>query len=1735
MRLFYHDTTSYDDASLWCNSAHQGFLTGPDSNDEYANIMNQTRYNVDVVGNLTSSTQTMIIIGLKRRPGCETDPGTNPQCNRPEGFMWQDGLGGTSNTLINQNLNSNPGVETSPTAVRACAGILMVTGDYSYSQNKVYSLDCGNAQRSTGLGSRLVVCGKIGQCPSSPPTTVSTSPGTTTILSSTTTATSTTVTSTHSPSTSTAHPPSPSTAPPSPSTTVVPSTSTTAHPLSSTTIVSTSIPSTTTFKSECDSTVCDNGWFKTKRGSPQQTLCMRLFYHDTTSYDDASLWCNSAHQGFLTGPDSNDEYANIMNQTRYNVDVVGNLTSSTQTMIIIGLKRRPGCETDPGTNPQCNRPEGFMWQDGLGGTSNTLINQNLNSNPGVETSPTAVRACAGILMVTGDYSYSQNKVYSLDCGNAQRSTGLGSRLVVCGKIGQCPSSPPTTVSTSPGTTTILSSTTTATSTTVTSTHSPSTSTAHPPSPSTAPPSTTVVPSTSTTARPPSTTTALSTSVPSTTTFNPGCDATVCDNGWFKTKRGSPQQTLCMRLFYHDTTSYDDASLWCNSAHQGFLTGPDSNDEYANIMNQTRYNVDVVGNLTSSTQTMIIIGLKRRPGCETDPGTNPQCNRPEGFMWQDGLGGTSNTLINQNLNSNPGVETSPTAVRACAGILMVTGDYSYSQNKVYSLDCGNAQRSTGLGSRLVVCGKIGQCPSSPTTTVPTSPGTTTILSSTTTATSTTVTSTHSPSTSTAHPPSPSTAPPSPSTTVVPSTSTTAHPPSTTTTLSTSIPSTTTFNSGCDATVCDNGWFKTKRGSPQQTLCMRLFYHDTSSYDDASLWCNSAHQGFLTGPDSNDEYANIMNQTRYNVDVVGNLTSSTQTMIIIGLKRRPGCETDPGTNPQCNRPEGFMWQDGLGGTSNTLINQNLNSNPGVETSPTAVRACAGILMVTGDYSYSQNKVYSLDCGNAQRSTGLGSRLVVCGKIGQCPSSPPTTVSTSPGTTTILSSTTTATSPTASTTHSPSTSITHSPTPTTAPPTTSSPSTTVVPSTSTTARPPSTTTTLSTSVPSTTTFNPGCDATVCDNGWFKTKRGNPQQTLCMRLFYHDTTSYDDASLWCNSAHQGFLTGPDSNDEYANIMNQTRYNVDVVGNLTSSTQTMIIIGLKRRPGCETDPGTNPQCNRPEGFMWQDGLGGTSNTLINQNLNSNPGVETSPTAVRACAGILMVTGDYSYSQNKVYSLDCGNAQRSTGLGSRLVVCGKIGQCPSSPPTTVSTSAGTSTTSFSSTTRTVPTTTTTQTPSTTTTTGAPSTSTTTVTTTATSTTTMTTTTTQPPTTTDCPNKVCRYGFYPTVRNGQVWCLRVFFHFVKNNTDAVNYCWNNFHSVLSGPANEVEYNELLNQTETDPNIVTPLSNGYTSVMMVVGAKRTPQCERTIASPCNLPNGYYWQDNVTDSNWMFQNKFNSKGPETNQDQAEACVGVRVFTNHSRRAEELAWSLSCNDAVSAYQVVLKLVVCGHPGVCPGESTTTKLTTTTPSTTTVTTATPTTPTPTTTKYCTKSQLRCAEGWAPFNRSTTRPYCFKVINQYNQTYDDSEALCQSNGGFLSGIENITEYNFVVELAKNSVNYSTSNTSQIIVTIALKRKVICLETNSTESCISFKAYEFVDDDNTHYVSIIQHYNLWADGQPVVVSSEPHRCVGIMVTSPPNANDGKMFATRCETGVQTTGMSNSALCAREPDVCILDEI
>ncbi|ULT89222.1 hypothetical protein L3Y34_008001 [Caenorhabditis briggsae] len=949
-------------------------------------------------------------------------------------------------------------------------------------------------------------------------------------------------------------------------------------------------------------------------------------------------------------------------------------------------------------------------------------------------------------------------------------------------------------------------------------------------------------------------------------------------------------------------------------------------------------------------------------------------------------------------------------------------------------------------------------------------------------------------------------------------------------------------------------------------MRLFYHDTSSYHDGAFFCYDNYQAFLTGPDSNPEYDEIMSQARSNSDVVGNMTSYNRAMILIGLKRTLQCTSDNGAQtPACQLPQGFIWQDGLGSTSNTLINQNFNSDAGVETSPSHVRACAGIQFITDSTSNSQNKVYSLDCNTALRSNGKQSRMVVCGKIGTCPSTPPTTISTSIGTTTSASSTSetstvpststripststtelltstttekpsTSTSefPTSSTTQEPSTSTSEAPSSsTTAEPSTStsvppSSSTTQVPSSSTTEAPTSTSTqapSTSTTIQSTTTG--GCISTVCGSGWFKTQRGG--KTLCMRLFYHDTSSYDDGAFFCYDNYQAFLTGPDTNPEYDEIMSQARLNPDVVTNMTSYNRAMILIGLKRTPQCTSDNGAQtPACQLPQGFIWQDGLGSTSNTLINQNFNSDAGVETSPSLVRACAGIQFITDSTSNSQNKVYSLDCNTALRSNGKQSRMVVCGKIGTCPSTPPTTISTSIGT-TTSASSTSETSSTS------------MAPSTSTASSTVSSTSTATVpSSTSTSSPTTTECPVKVCKFGFHPVLRNGKMWCMRPFFHFVQNFTEGSDYCQTNYHSVLTGPADETEYNWLLDQTKTDSAIVKSLANGnYVSVMMVLGAKRTQECLRD--ENCNPANAYYFTDGVTTSNYIFANKFKSTipvQPVVDPDQPEECVGIRVWIDPSKRSDELLWSLSCDEAMSAYQVVLKLLVCGHPAVCVGSSSTTVTPTTTPSTTTVTTATPTVPTTTTVsttteKVCTKSQLKCAEGWTPFNRTTARPYCFKVINQYNQTYDQSVALCQSNGGYLSGIENITEYNFVVQLAKDSVNYTTSNNSQILVTIALKRKVICLTQTSTnnESCTSFKAYEFVDDDNTKYVSIIQHYNLWASGQPVLVSSQPHGCVGIMVTNNTSPENGKMYATQCETGVQNYGMSNAALCARVPDVC-----
>lgn len=300
-------------------------------------------------------------------------------------------------------------------------------------------------------------------------------------------------------------------------------------------------------------------------------------------------------------------------------------------------------------------------------------------------------------------------------------------------------------------------------------------------------------------------------------------------------------------------------------------------------------------------------------------------------------------------------------------------------------------------------------------------------------------------------------------------------------------------------------------------------------------------------------------------------------------------------------------------------------------------------------------------------------------------------------------------------------------------------------------------------------------------------------LQLFSHDTSSYDDASMYCYDSHQAFLTGPDSNDEYDKIMEQALNISDQV----SDSQSMILIGLKRTTECTTDSGEQDQnsiCRRPKGFIWQDGLGETSNTLINQHFNDDPGVETSPDHVRACTGIIIVKG--ATNNKNVYSLDCSNGEKSSGEKSKMVVCGKLGKCPATTPSTISTTSGASSSTASVSSTILSSTATTMVTSTPTTEKSSTTTTSTPTSEATSTTTamITTTsgTTENPTTTDCPTKVCRYGFHPTIRNGKVWCIRVFFHFVLNYQDGSDYCWNYFHSTLSGPADENEYNVLLGE-------------------------------------------------------------------------------------------------------------------------------------------------------------------------------------------------------------------------------------------------------------------------------------------------------------------------------------------------------
>lgn len=190
---------------------------------------------------------------------------------------------------------------------------------------------------------------------------------------------------------------------------------------------------------------------------------------------------------------------------------------------------------------------------------------------------------------------------------------------------------------------------------------------------------------------------------------------------------------------------------------------------------------------------------------------------------------------------------------------------------------------------------------------------------------------------------------------------------------------------------------------------------------------------------------------------------------------------------------------------------------------------------------------------------------------------------------------------------------------------------------------------------------------------------------------------------------------------------------------------------------------------------------------------------VRECAGILVYRDESLRANDTVYSISCLDGTNSNGTQSRMVVCGKRGRCAAEPPTiptTVSTTPSPTTTELS-----------------------------------------TTTITSLSTTTDCPVKVCRDGWYKTSRNGQVWCIHVFFKWTKHYQDASDYCVNTWNSVLSGPNSQDEYNYAIGQTAVQQDILEGFDRGgYEKVWMMIGAQRTPECttDPGVNPQCALPN-------------------------------------------------------------------------------------------------------------------------------------------------------------------------------------------------------------------------------------------------------------------------------------------------------------
>uniref|UniRef100_A0A8R1HNG9 C-type lectin domain-containing protein n=1 Tax=Caenorhabditis japonica TaxID=281687 RepID=A0A8R1HNG9_CAEJA len=824
---------------------------------------------------------------------------------------------------------------------------------------------------------------------------------------------------------------------------------------------------------------------------------------------------------------------------------------------------------------------------------------------------------------------------------------------------------------------------------------------------------------------------------------------------------------------------------------------------------------------------------------------------------------------------------------------------------------------------------------------------------------------------------------PSNTAFSTTGSTVQATSTIAPTSTNTASTEFFGSGSTSRTvacvngCEDGWFRTVRGG--ETLCMRLFFHNTSTYTDASNFCEVEKRGFLTGPDTNLEYDEIIRQAYNNSDVLDGMAPFNEGMIMIGAKRTLV----------------FEWKNGIGAKSNTHFNDHM----GTRDIECKTRICVGILVYTNSSKLSQDLVYSLSCEDGTTSTNIPTRMVVCGK-GTCESSTSTTASsttelrkltseqkvpTTETETTAVSSTSTIKSTTIDQLStdiintSNTVAITASEKTSTHKLATSWLSTIV-------------STTIQTQTTSSIDFEDTCSGD-CEEGWFKTVRGG--QIFCIHLFYHDSKNYTAASDYCETQFNAVLTGPNTNDEYNYIIGQVYTQTDVLNGMNSEPyeKAMMIIGAQKQPGCTTDDGSiDSSCKLPQGFVWMDGLGETSNTLFNQHFNPQ-GVETSMTNVRACAGILVYRNSSWMSQDLVYSMDCTDATSSDGTPSRMLVCGKR-QCSSSS-TTASTLAVRSRLT-------------------------------------------------PPT--------------------------------------------------SAVANKVSSSTPTFLISTLLSTLTPSSNSE-DPETEISSKSTAKPISTVITTDTL------------------------SPET---MPPFTITIINSTQGDATSPTSTTTLPPSTTFSSTKTE------------PQTSTSTKLVPSSTLNTTVALITLTTLLSTKSKTCTDSSLICAESWTFVQRTNNRHVCLKVLNGYNMTYDESDNLCksQNSNSYLSGIETVDEYETVVGLAQKTVNYTTSWNEQILVTIAMKRRVLCYAKLDDEDCSMLKANTW-QDHSVQYQNILEaDSSLWAEGQPAINSTVPLGCVGIQITlsGSSESDNGKMYSTSCETGQQITGTSNSALCARPPDVC-----